>query len=76
MKHVYTIIQQADLEVLGVTLFCDVEKAHEFFDKIVSEDELTEEPSENWSPHELDGTLRLAGDDCESVQLLRREIIS
>lgn len=65
----YVLIEMADIELISVRLFKNKANANKIFDKCTSENQITE-----WevleSRKELDNTIRIAGDEVYSVQLL------
>jgi len=65
----FVIVQMEDIELTGVALLSDRQAADERFEKIAVAGELIE-----WGEDDLKrecvGTIRVAGDDAESVHLL------
>lgn len=75
---IYTVIHQVGLEIEELRVFADVEPAAQHFDQIALTRQLSPEfrveihAEDLWL--ELPGTLRFAGDDTESVQLVEQEL--
>lgn len=70
--HAYTLIETADIEIIGVRIYLDRGKASGDFNKILKEHGLHEIPQEELGEEELQGTIRMAGDDAHCVQLIER----
>jgi len=67
----YTLIEMSDVELLGVKVYLERAAASTDFNKILEEHGMHELSSEEFE-EELPGTIRMAGDDAHSVQLLER----
>jgi hypothetical protein len=65
----FVIVQMEDVELTGVELFGERDTANERFDEIAYAGSLMEWDDDDLK-HECVGTIRGAGDDVESVQLL------
>ena len=69
---IYIVIQLADIELIGVSAYETIEEANEKFEAVCIEDSLLEVDKKEWSKFEVSDTMRLAGDDAGSVQLIKR----
>lgn len=67
----YTLIEMMDIELTGVDVYLDRGAASERFNALLEEYGLQELDSEEFE-NELFGTIRMAGDDAHSLQLLER----
>ena len=65
----YVLIEMADVELLGVQLFTDRRVADAWFDRAADAQGAHEWAAEDLG-REAAGTLRLAGDDSYSAQLV------
>ena len=65
----YVLIEMADVELLGVQLFTDRRVADAWFDRAADAQGAHEWADEDLG-REASGTLRLAGDDSYSAQLV------
>tara|TARA_R110000751_G_scaffold25930_2_gene69850 strand:+ start:706 stop:957 length:252 start_codon:yes stop_codon:yes gene_type:complete len=75
---IYLVIQMADTEMVSVETFHYKAQAERVFESVMREDSLLEPSSIDLNllkDHELFGTLRIAGDDAGSVQLIERTIV-
>jgi len=66
----------ADSEIVSLAIHSDKTKAESVFEKVAQEYALWEPADDDWKDNELVGTLRIAGDDACSVQLVERVIKS
>lgn len=71
----YIVLEQSDVEVIGLHVFNTEFEANEKFDQICIEDLLGEIDKEEWSDFELVGSTRIAGDDSRSAQIVVRELL-
>jgi hypothetical protein len=67
---VYVLIETADVELIGLRLTVDAEKATAWFEACCEENDVIPKPPEAC---EIAGTGRIAGDDSYCVQLLVRD---
>jgi hypothetical protein len=65
----FVLVETADVDVLGVHVFTDRDKADACFTRFAEDNGAHEWPLDELS-NECEGTLRLAGDDSYAVQLL------
>lgn len=72
---IYTLIEMADIELIGLKTFSSRAAADKEFDKVVEENEaLPFEWDKKDIKCEVAGTLRMSGDDTYSAQLVETEI--
>lgn len=67
----YALIELMDIELTGVDVYLDRAAASERFNTLLEEYGLHELAAEEFED-ELFGTIRMAGDDAHSIQLLER----
>lgn len=73
-QNIYILIETGDIEILGVKVFKDKNKANETFEMCATENQVLELSDD--LDKELEGTLRIAGDDVYCVQLIKKQILT
>lgn len=71
MKRVFIILEMVDIEPMAVHVESNIQKANDLFETIMKENAAREDHN---TLQEIEGTLRIAGDDSYSVQLLERVV--
>jgi hypothetical protein len=71
---IYAVLELADIEPLGLSVYTDDEKANSTFDALCRENGVVESPLPG-TGKEAPGTIRLAGDDSYSVQMFELEAL-
>ena len=66
---VFIVLETADVEIIGLSVFGELVEAGWRFSKLCEENAICDEPV---LPEEIPGTLRNAGDDAYAVQLIQR----
>ncbi len=70
----FIFIEMADVELVGVRLFTDILSAHGHFNEVMEELKLIEHDRKSLC-NEVNHTLRMAGDDSASIQLIERKVM-
>lgn len=71
---VFVVVEMLDIELHSLRTFFHPEHANEVFEAIVMENDLQECEGEDLR-YEIPDTIRLAGDDAYSVQLLESDVV-
>ena len=66
----FTIVELADVELVGIHLYHSREKADLAYDQMEYENKIVEVPEDEWGMSIAYGTVRLSGDDSYSLQMI------